>query len=247
MSVDLRRTPHRRVTGAARPKEGARPSAFGDQTGAVRFTRKWFVLAMGGVVAAVIGITELLRRSGANLKGAVTAPESVLGAFPVRSVERAVPVTPPQEWVVKVDGMVERPLSVDWEQWRALTRFEQTVDFHCVEGWSVDDVRWGGVAPATLLEEAGVKPEATHVVFHADGGVYTDNLPLDLARDPQTVLADTLDDEPLPAEHGGPVRLVVPDQLGYKSVKWVVRLEITDEPPTGYWEERGYPDDAPVG
>ncbi len=217
--------------------------------GEVRFTRKWFLLVIGAIgagAAAVAGIVELLRRSGSSLRGAVTQPHTLLGKFPVLNVERSAPDTPAERWVVTVDGLVERPLTIDRAQWQTLPRAEETVDFHCVEGWSVDNVNWGGVAPATLLEQAGAKPEATHVVFHAAGGVYTDSLPLDLARDSQTLLADRLGDEPLPADHGGPLRLVVPKQLGYKNVKWVVRLELTDKPGKGYWEQRGYPEDAPV-
>jgi DMSO/TMAO reductase YedYZ molybdopterin-dependent catalytic subunit len=222
-----------------------KPSLPRGHAGEVRFTRKWFLLVVGAVIAAVVGITELLRRSGTSLKGVVTAPNSLLGAFPVRSAE-SVPQVAASDWTITVDGLVDHPLTVSHADWRALARVAETVDFHCVEGWSVGDVKWGGVAPATLVEQAGAKPEATHVVFHAEGGTYTDSLPLDLVRDSQTLLADTLNDEPLPAEHGGPIRLVVPKQLGYKSVKWVVRLELTDKPPKGYWEQRGYPVDAPV-
>jgi DMSO/TMAO reductase YedYZ molybdopterin-dependent catalytic subunit len=234
MSVDPRRVPQ------------SRAGRQTGQSGEVRFTRKWFVLGVGAIVAGLAGLAALLRRDGTSLQGVVTAPESVFGAFPVRSVERQPPTKAPEDWVVTVDGLVEKPLTLDHAAWVALERFEQTVDFHCVEGWSVDDVRWGGVAPSVLLELAGVKPEATHVTFYAAGGTYKDGLPLDLVRDPQTLLADTLGDEPLPPAHGGPLRLVVPDQLGYKSVKWVERLEVTNEQVEGYWEERGYPADAPV-
>jgi sulfoxide reductase catalytic subunit YedY len=215
-------------------------------TGAVRFTRKWFVVGAGAVVAGLAGIAALLRRDGISLKGAATAPESMFGSFPVRSVERQPPTEAPEDWVVTVDGLVEKPLTIDHATWLTLERFDQTVDFHCVEGWSVDDVRWGGVRPSVLLDLAGILPEATHVTFYASGGVYKDGLPLDLVRDPQTLLADRLKDEPLPPAHGGPLRLVVPDQLAYKSVKWVERLEVTDTQIEGYWEERGYPVDAPV-
>ncbi len=89
-------------------------------------------------------------------------------------------------------------------------------------------MRWGGVAPAVLLDQAGVKPEAKYAVFHAHGGVYLSTLPLDLVRDSQTMLADSLNGAPLPPKHGGPLRLVVPKQLGYKSVKWVERIELTE-------------------
>jgi len=218
----------------------------GAESGAVRFTRKWFVVAAGALVAGLVGLAEVLRRSGGGIKGAVAAPESLFGSFPVRSVERQPPTAAPEEWVVTVDGLVETPQTIDHATWLGLERLDQTVDFHCVEGWSVDDVRWGGVAPSVLLDRVGVLPQATHVTFYAAGGVYKDGLPLDLVRDPQTVLADRLNDEPLPPGHGGPLRLVVPDQLGYKSVKWVERIEVTDEPIEGYWEHRGYPLDAPV-
>ena len=77
-------------------------------------------------------------------------------------------------------------------------------------------------------------------------GVYSDSIPLELVGDPLTVLADRIDGQPLPADHGGPLRLVVSRQLGYKSVKWVDRIEVTDKPVTGYWERRGYPMDAPI-
>ena len=179
----------------------------------------------------------LLRGDDKSIKGVVTAPESMFGSFPVRSVERQPPTKPPEDWVVTVDGLVEKPLTVDHTTWLTLERFEQTVDFHCVEGWSVDDVGWGGVAPSVLLDLAGVKPEATHVTFHAAGGV-KDGIPLDLVHDPKKIglaFAHMLNDEPLPPAHGGPLRLVVPDQLGYKSVKWVERVEVTDEQVEGYW------------
>ncbi len=88
----------------------------------------------------------------------------------MRSVED-VPTCRPSEWVVKVDGLVETPLTVDRATWDGL-RAAADGDFHCVEGWGVDDVRWAGVAPSVLLDQAGVKPEAKYAVFHAYGGVY---------------------------------------------------------------------------
>ena len=140
---------------------------------------------------------------------------------------------------------MDKPLTLDAAAWQALPRFDETVDFHCVEGWSVSAVKWGGVTPATILKQAQARPEGAYLVFHAYTGEYVDSLPIDLALDPQTVLADTMDGAPLPAKHGGPLRLVVPKQLGYKSVKWVTRIEVTDKPVQGYWEQRGYPSNAP--
>ncbi len=238
MTVDLTRSPHRREPRAGRSRGG--------ETGAVRFTRRWFIAGAIALVAAAAGLVEILRRDASRTKGLVTAPETLLGAFPVRSVERQPPTADPEDWVVTVDGLVTTPLTVERATWRTLERLDETVDFDCVEGWSVGDVRWGGVAPGVLLDMAGALPVATRVTFHAAGGVYRDGLPMDLVRDPRTVLADEMNGEALPPAHGGPLRLAVPGQLAYKSVKWVERLEVTDAPVEGYWERRGYPADAPV-
>ena len=162
------------------------------------------------------------------------------------AASRRCPTSRPTRWVVKVDGLVDSPLTIDHAKWTSLQRMKETVDFHCVEGWGVDAVRWGGVAPSVLLDQAGVKPEAKYVVFHAYGGEYKSSLPLDLVRDSETMLADSLNGLPLPPKHGGPLRLVVPKQLGYKNVKWVERIELSDQIVTGYWEGNGYPEDAPV-
>lgn len=238
MTVDLTRNSRRRGPSADRSR--------GAETGAVRFTRRWFVSGVVALVAAAAGLVGVLRRGGFGAKGLVTAPETLFGAFPVRSVERRPPIADPEHWVVTVDGLVATPLTIDRATWRALERREETVDLDCVEGWSVGGVRWGGVAPGVLLDLAGALPAATHVTFHAAGGIYRDGLPMDLVRDPRTVLADELNGEALPPAHGGPLRLAVPGQLAYKSVKWVERLEVTDAQVDGYWEERGYPADAPV-
>ena len=222
----------------------------GDQPphGAVRYSRRRLLVLGGAFAAGVAAVIAGVRAFGgpsevADKVGGPVADQ--FGTFPVRSVED-VPDVPPEQWVVTVDGLVERPLTVDRALWSSLPRVDETVDFLCVEGWGVDDVRWGGVAPSTVLDRAGVKPEAKYAVFYAYGGVYLSTLPLDLVRDSQTLLADAMAGAPLPPKHGGPLRLVVPRQLGYKSVKWVERIELTDKVKTGYWESRGYAEDAPV-
>lgn len=212
--------------------------------GKVRYSRRWFLVLAGSFVAGLIGVVELFRwlAGGGSSGGGV---RKMNGPFPVLNVEK-VPDIPAAQWTVTVDGLVEEPQHVDHIAWAALPHVEETVDFHCVEGWSVDDVHWGGVAPGALLDRARVKPEGKFITFHAQGGTYVDSLSLEQAREPQTLLADVLNGAPLPADHGGPVRLVIPTQLGYKNVKWVTRLEVTAKPVEGYWEKRGYPRDAPV-
>lgn len=220
----------------------------GPAHGPVRYTRRRLLVLGGAFAAGVVAVVAGLRALGgpsevADKVGGPVADQ--FGTFPVRSVEN-VPDVPVEEWVVKIDGLVETPLSVDRATWTGLQHTDQTVDFHCVEGWGVDDVRWGGVAPSQLFDQAGVKPEANYAVLHAYGGVYSSSLSLELMRDGQTLLADHLGGRPLTPEHGGPLRLVVPKQLGYKSVKWVQRIELAAESRPGYWESNGYADDAPV-
>jgi DMSO/TMAO reductase YedYZ molybdopterin-dependent catalytic subunit len=213
-----------------------------------RHSRRRFLLISGAVVAGVAGILGLfrLKGSGADVTGgAAQSVQNLFSSFPINAIER-VPDKTWADWTLKVDGLVDKPLTLDATAWQALARFDETADFHCVEGWSVSGVKWGGVTPATILKQAQARPEGTYVVFHAYTGEYVDSLPLGLVIDPQTVLADTMDGVPLPAKHGGPLRLVVPKQLGYKSVKWVTRIEVTDKPVQGYWEQRGYPTNAPI-
>jgi hypothetical protein len=217
----------------------AAPPDTGPGHGPVRYTRRRILVLGGALVAGFAAVITGFRALGGGLAGGRS------GAFPVRSVEH-VPDVPADQWVVRVDGLVDTPLTIDRTTWNELPRVSETADFHCVEGWGVDDVRWAGVTPSVLFERAGVKPEANYAVVHAYGGVYRSSLPLDLMRDPQTMLADQLDGGPLPPQHGGPLRLVVPEQLGYKNVKWVSRIELSAELVRGYWESNGYPEDAPV-
>ena len=212
--------------------------------GPVRYSRRWFLVLAAGFIAGAAGVVQLFRwLAGGGAVGG--GSRDMTSDFPTLNVEDT-PHVPASAWVVEVDGLVEQPLRVDHVAWAALPHVDETGDFHCVEGWSVDNLRWGGVAPRTLLDRAGVKPDGRFIAFHASGGTYVDSLSLEQALEPTTLLADALDGAPLPADHGGPVRLVIPTQLGYKNVKWVIRLEVTDKPVEGYWEQRGYPRDAPV-
>jgi DMSO/TMAO reductase YedYZ molybdopterin-dependent catalytic subunit len=215
----------------------------------MRFTRRRLLVLSGAAAVAAAGLAGLRPWSGsAEPGGADAADGATPESFPTLNVEPP-PDVPVEDWVLEVDGLVERALTIDRAAWSELERREVTADFHCVTGWTAEDVRWGGVAPSVLLDQVGLLPEAGYAAFHAVGhlgGGYLGSLPLDLVTAPDAILADSLDGGPLPAKHGGPLRLVVPRQLGYKSVKWVVRIEITAESVPGYWEQRGYPDDAPV-
>lgn len=202
-----------------------------------RLSRRRFIVFGSAAVAGLLGVVGLFRRlsdPGVDARGGVApSAKNLFSSFPVRSIE-PVPNKTWAEWTLKVDGLVDNPLTLNAAGWKALPRFNETTSFHCVEGWSVDALRWGGVTPATILQQAQARPEGTYLVFHGYTGEYVSSLPISLAEGPQTILADTLEGRPLLPEHGGPLRLVAPSQLGYKSVKWVTRIEVTDKPVEGY-------------
>lgn len=142
-------------------------------------------------------------------------------------------------WRFRVFGLVEREVSLGWDELRALPRRETLCDIHCVTHWSRFDNRFAGVPVDALLRRAGVRPEARYVLVHADPD-YTTNLPLgDLDR-PENLLATEFGGEPLTAEHGGPVRLLVPHLYFWKSAKWVRGFELLADDEPGFWERNGY-------
>ena len=148
---------------------------------------------------------------------------------------------------VRVGGLVERPTTFTLADLKAFPRAEQVSDFHCVTGWSVYDVRWAGVRLRHLLDAAGARPTASYLRFVSDEVPYDDSLELRQAQLPDVMLAYEMDGKPLERAHGGPLRLVVPQMYGYKSVKWVTGIELMESYQPGYWEQRGYDNDAWVG
>ncbi|MEU4337752.1 sulfite oxidase-like oxidoreductase [Micromonospora lupini] len=141
------------------------------------------------------------------------------------------------EFVISVENGTEYRWS--WQELMALPQETPMVDIHCVTHWSKLGTTWQGVSLDTLLD--GVDTGAHFALAHSYGG-YTTNLPLDDLRGGRAWVAHTFDGAPLPAEHGGPARLLVPHLYFWKSAKWVrgIRLKTMDEP--GFWETAGYHD-----
>ena len=149
-----------------------------------------------------------------------------------------------------VDGLAERPQNLSLAELRAAGLKPQITRHDCVEGWSAIG-KWNGVQLGTVLAMAQPKSNARYCVFHCfdrdqSGQLYYESLDLGQAAHPQTILALDLNDKPLDNDHGAPVRLKIPTQLGYKSAKWVSRIElVADVKPIyggtgGYWEDQGY-------
>ncbi|WP_414566463.1 MULTISPECIES: sulfite oxidase-like oxidoreductase [unclassified Anabaena] len=157
--------------------------------------------------------------------------------FPVLTYG-ATPQVSTEDWEFRVSGLV-KPAVFTWSDLMKLPQSEFTADFHCVTRWSKLDVKWTGIKVTDFMNLIEVDPQAVHVMEHCYGG-YTTNIAMaDLMR-AENFLAWQLFDEPLPAEHGGPMRLVVPHLYAWKSAKWINGLEFLSEEELGFWERNGY-------
>ena len=143
-----------------------------------------------------------------------------------------------ESWSLRVFGMVERELLLDWQQFAALPWRTVDADFHCVTQWSALDQTWEGVALSDLIAPDNLSPSAKFLMAHCYGG-YSANLPLELALT-EGLLAHKQGGRPIGKSHGWPLRLVIPSLYGWKSAKWVNGIELMADDSPGFWEQRGY-------
>jgi DMSO/TMAO reductase YedYZ molybdopterin-dependent catalytic subunit len=146
-------------------------------------------------------------------------------------------------WSLAFYGEVDAPYALRWEELLSLPQVDQGSDLHCVTRWSRFDQQLSGVRVRELLERAQPRPSATHALVHCYGG-YSTNLPLEALRDDDVLICHRAGGEPLPAEHGGPARLLVPSRYLWKSAKWVQSIEVRDHDEPGFWERNGYHNDG---
>ncbi|ELY85505.1 sulfite oxidase-like oxidoreductase [Natrialba taiwanensis] len=184
-------------------------------------------------------ITDLYHEFGEDR---VPAGQRETSAFPVLS-KSGTPDWDPDSWEFTVTGAVETERTFSWDEFRDLPHETQKQDFHCVTGWSKLDCAFTGVPFTELAERAGVTDDAVHVMFSALDG-YTTDLPLEDCMRDEVLFAWAYDGEPLPEDHGGPLRVVTPHKYAYKGAKWVDGVEFLTEPELGYWERRGYSETA---
>jgi DMSO/TMAO reductase YedYZ molybdopterin-dependent catalytic subunit len=160
--------------------------------------------------------------------------------FPVLTAE-VTPHLDPAAWTMTVDGLVVQPTTWTWDEVHALPGSEYQGDIHCVTTWSKLGTSFAGVSTDVLLDAATPRPEATHVLVTSTTG-YTTNLPLDDIRGGKAWIVWSHEGGPLPTEHGGPVRMLVPHLYFWKSAKWVTRITLLDHDEPGFWEQNGYHD-----
>ena len=192
-------------------------------------------------------IERLLRPLTENDPTGLTSFVPTAGRFRIYSVVGHLPKRSESEYRLTVDGLVDRPLELSLDELRSRPQTDLVRDFQCVTGWRVPDVPWRGVKVSLLLDEAGVQASATHLRISSFDGAYYESLTLDQARRDDVLVAHQMLGGNVSREHGGPVRLYVAPMYGYKSLKWLERIEVVDELDPGYWEERGYDVDAWIG
>ncbi len=151
----------------------------------------------------------------------------------------ATPRVDLKTWSLRLFGLVEEELALSWEEFNALPQTTVHCDIHCVTTWSKLDNDFAGVLVSEVLSRVRPKPEARAVMVHSYGG-YTTNLPLGEIAGPDCLLAHSHNGQPLSAEHGGPLRLIVPSLYLWKSAKWARGLEFMQRGKPGFWETYGY-------
>ena len=143
-------------------------------------------------------------------------------------------------WTFEVDGLVEHPQKWSLDEFMQLRAVRVFADFHCVTRWSRLGNLWGGISTQEIARIAGVKTEAKFVLVSAYDSGWTTNLPIEFFLKEDSLLAWSHDGQPIPPEHGGPVRLIVPQLYAWKSAKWVKGVRFLEHDQAGYWEEGGY-------
>ncbi len=169
------------------------------------------------------------------------------GGWRIYAVSGSLPKFDPKTWRLEIGGHVDKPASIDYEQLLSFPKVEQISTFHCVTGWTVKNVHWGGVRLNDVLGPASPKATAHGLEFVSAEIPYVDSLTTKQAGMHDVMLAYEMDGKPLSRAHGAPVRLVIPEMYGYKNVKWLKGINLVPKPAAGYWEELGYDEDAWVG
>jgi DMSO/TMAO reductase YedYZ molybdopterin-dependent catalytic subunit len=201
-------------------------------------------IALGSAIESVLGgaISSL-----GNSLGALGALVPGAQQFRFYTVTGGFPSIPDTQYRLDVVGMVDRQLTLTVDDLEKMPATNQVHTFQCVTGWTVPDVHWTGVHLATLLAAAGVREGATALRFFSYDGVYTESLTLDQAQLSDVIVAYRMLGGPITSEHGGPVRLYVAPMYGYKSIKWLRAIQVTNQVVPGFWEDEGYPVDGWIG
>lgn len=193
----------------------------------------------GGIPLPPAKDSEIIISSDTYRENRIPAGQSRTRKWPVLHATD-VPQINLDTWKLEIGGLVENPLTFNWQEFQQLPRTKVFADFHCVTRWSRLGNLWEGVSGQEIMQRAGVEPEANFVIATGYDSGWTTNLPLKDFQSKDVLLCDTHDGEPLDADHGGPLRLIIPLLYAWKSAKWLTRIEFIADDSPGYWERGGY-------
>jgi DMSO/TMAO reductase YedYZ molybdopterin-dependent catalytic subunit len=212
-----------------------------------RYGRGLFLATVAGGLTSLVWGRPVWSRVSSALSGAEAFVPLVPHGWRIYSVADTMPTFDPQTWRLSIDGLVKNKLTLTYDELRALPSEHQVSTFHCVTGWTVENVHWHGVRLKTIFEHAEPLPNAHALQFVSAEQPYLDYLTMKQSLLPDVMLAYEMDGKPLSRDHGAPLRLVIPEMYGYKGVKWLDRINLVPEAGDGYWELLGYDRDAWVG
>jgi len=194
------------------------------------------------------GLAGLLDKLFGHRDAKLTSPITPNEDFYLTSY-RSPPTIRVAEWSLRIHGLVERPLTLDYAQLLARPTVSQIVTLECVGNTVADDyistAEWEGTPLRALLDETGMSADAYDVVFRAADG-YSDSIRLDRAMSGDVLLAHKMNGVPLPQGHGFPARIIVPGVYGMKSVQWLTEIEVVDQDYKGYYQQKGWSDEATI-
>ncbi len=202
---------------------------------------------LGGVSSLYWGKGVWDRISSALAPIEASIPLIPSGGWRIYTISGSMPTFDSATWRLRIGGEVSNPVTLDYAKLLELPKAEQVSTFHCVTGWTVKNVGWGGVRLSDILSLVGPAKTAHALEFVSAEVPYIDYLTMEQAKLHNVMLAYEMDGKPLPREHGAPVRLVIPEMYGYKNVKWLKGINLVASPQSGYWEQLGYDQNAWVG
>lgn len=199
------------------------------------------------LIAAKIAIAQKSKTQGNSLgkiNGDIRVPvgQTEVKNFPILDLG-ILPDIHQENWKLRVYGLVGNELNLNWGAFQALPQVTNISDFHCVTRWTRLDMDWVGVKAQDLLMLAAPLETAKFVTLHGYDG-YTTNLPLEALLDDDVMLAHSVLGYPLTTAHGGPVRMIVPKRYAWKGAKWLEAIELHEFDRPGFWEVRGYHNEA---
>jgi DMSO/TMAO reductase YedYZ molybdopterin-dependent catalytic subunit len=214
------------------------------------------------VALGLLGLGALGIATGTRAQNAVSSflapiqlrdPTGLTSLLPVGDTFRYYSVTggvrteDATSYTLDIGGLVDHPMTLTLADLQAMPQTDLVRDFQCVTGWRVPQVPWSGVRLSMLLDQAGVQASGRAIRLFSFDGTYTESLTLDQARLPDCIVALKMLGGDVTHNHGGPVRLYIAPMYGYKSIKWLSSIDVTDQVIEGYWEHRGYDVDGFVG